>query len=464
MSNQSQRGNKVPSYDRLRAIACDPDATVHFVGVGGISMYSLARLTMLLGAGVSGSDRAENERTSELLLLGAKIKIGHSPDNIGAVDLVVRTHAVGEDNPELRAAVSRGIIIVSRAEYMAALMLDYSYRIGVSGSHGKSTTVAMLDCIFTRAMRRPTVLSGANLSHGEPFRIGDKGLMIYEGCEYKDSFLKFMPDIAVGLNLELDHTDYFADIDALTDSFIRALGRAKQFALISGDDPNLQKVKQNLPCRVVSFGSGDNNDYRYFITSFNEVGFDFSISRFGSCVEEFKLNIPGVFNLHNATAAIAVALECGIDTEIIKEAISSYRGIEGRLEYIGDRHGRQVYYDYAHHPTEIRATVNALKMLTGRPVTAVFKPHTFSRTKSLWSDFVGALSVSDYTIITDIFPAREEPIEGISSQRLASDIGGRALYCPDNDVADALDRYTSGVILLMGAGDFKEIRKRTLKK
>lgn len=464
MSNQSKSGNKGPTYDRIRSIACDSNAAVHFVGIGGISMYSLARLTMLLGASVSGSDRSENERIDRLSLMGAKIKIGHSPDNIGNANLVVYTQAVGEDNPELRAALSNVIAIASRAEYMAALMLDYSSRIGVCGSHGKSTTVAMLDCIFTRALRRPTVLSGANLSHGEPFRIGDRSLMIYEACEYKDSFLKFMPDIAVGLNLELDHTDYFADIDALRDSFKRALGRARQFALISGDDPNLKKIERDLPCRSVSFGSRDGNDYRYFITSFNEVGFDFTISRFGSCVGEFRLNIPGAFNVHNATAAIAVAMECGIDIEIIKDAISSYRGIEGRFEHIGYRLGRPVYYDYAHHPTEIRATVDALKMLTRQPVTVVFKPHTFSRTQSLWSDFVGALSLADHPIITDIFPAREEPIEGITSQRLASDIGSRAIYCPDCEVAEVVDLYTRGPILLMGAGSFKEIRKSILKK
>ena len=463
MNKKSRRKNSELTYDDLRTLAYDKDATIHFVGVGGVSMYSLARLTIKCGATVSGSDRGNNERLQELIMLGARVSVGHSADNVKGASLVVYTHAVFDDNVELQAAQEEGIPTVSRAEYMAALMLDYSWRIGVSGSHGKSTTVAMLECIFTRTMRNPTVLSGANLQGGSPYRMGSNSLLIYEACEYKDSFLKFTPDIAVGLNLELDHPDYFSSIDALKSSFAKALGRARDFALICGDDSNLTDIIPTIPCRVITFGSREVNDYRYSITAFLDCGFDFTISRFGSFIGSFRLNIPGAFNVHNATAAIAVALEQGIDLNDIKEAIASFSGIDGRLEYIGNRLGRPIYLDYAHHPTEIRSAIDAIRMLTGKPVTVVFKPHTFSRTEALWSEFIRALSLADYSVITDIFPAREQPIEGICSERLAREIGGNARYCSDDEVINTIDHYTDGVIALVGAGDFTKIKREIIK-
>lgn len=462
MGKQSGSSGRDISYDFLRKISRDPSMTVHFVGIGGVSMYSLARLTMFRGAGVSGSDRIESERTKDLALLGARINIGHSSDNLDGANLVVFSGAISEDNPELTEAKKREICTASRAEYLGALMLDYSSRIGVSGSHGKSTTVAMLDAIFSHAGANPTVLSGADLPSGQPFKLGSPGLMIYEGCEYKDSFLKFSPTISIGLNLELDHTDYFENLDSIKLSFIKALGRAKQFALINGDDKNLLDIIPRLKCRTVTFGSGENNDYRYSITSFVDSGFKFSLSRFGSVIGEFSLNIPGIFNISSATAAAAAALEYGIDVESVAEAISLYRGIGGRLEYIGDRFGRPVYYDYAHHPTEISASINALKMHTGQPLTVVFKPHTFSRTAAFWREFCTSLSLADYAVITDIYPAREEPIEGVTSLRLAGDIGGRAVYSTDEDVIKAVDLQTEGAIVLMGAGDFEKIKQRIL--
>ena len=269
----SSRSNSSLSYGQIRKIICDRSKRVHFVGVGGVSMYSLARLTMLNGVVVSGSDREDGERTSDLRLRGAEIAVGHKESNVIGTDLVVYNNALSKDNPEILEAKSHEIPTVSRAEYLGALMLDYSNRIGVSGSHGKSTTVAMLDAIFSYAKATPTVLSGADLPLGEPLRVGGKSLMIYEACEYKDSFLRFSPTIAVGLNLELDHTDYFDGIEAIKTSFVKALSRATRFALISGDDENLLDIKDKIKAPVITFGGGENNDYRYSVTSFNDVGF-----------------------------------------------------------------------------------------------------------------------------------------------------------------------------------------------
>lgn len=461
---KTNRDNKnTPTYDIIRKIAADRSATIHFIGIGGVSMYSLARLAINSGATVSGSDRESSDRTRELLLLGANISIGHSAENVKGADLVVYSHAIGIDNPELVEAAHLGIPTVSRAEYLGAAMLEYNNRIGISGSHGKSTTVAMLDAIFTRAGANPTVLSGAELSIGCPIRIGSRGVMLYEACEYKDSFLRFAPTVTVGLNLELDHTDYFADLDEIKLSFTKALGRASDFALLNGDDENLSSIIKNIKTRVITFGSGERNDYCYSITAFHDGAFSFTLSRFGSVVGSFELNLPGVFNLNNASCAIALAIEYGIDVEIIKEAIKSFSGISGRLEYIGSRFGRPIYLDYAHHPTEISASINALKEVTSQPLTVVFKPHTFSRTKALWQEFRCALSLADNLIITDIFPARETAIEGISSERLASEIP-RAIYCPDYDAVRTVDMQTDGAIVLMGAGNFDKIKKEILNK
>jgi UDP-N-acetylmuramate--alanine ligase len=451
------------SYGEIRKIATDKSKRVHFIGVGGVSMYSLARLTMLDGASISGSDREDGERIIDLRLLGGEIAIGHKRSNVIGSDLVVYNNAISPDNPEILEAKALGIKIVSRAEYLGAFMLDYGNRIGVSGSHGKSTTVAILDAIFGYAGVTPTVLSGADLPCGEPFRVGGRSLMIYEACEYKDSFLRFSPTIALGLNLELDHTDYFEGIDALKTSFVKALSRASRFAIISGDDENLLSIKDQIKAPVITFGGGENNDYRYSITSFKEIGFDFSVRRGGALIGDFELNIPGAFNIHNATAAIAASLEYGIDVDTVVEAISLYRGIPRRLEYIGQHLGRPVYYDYAHHPTEIKASIDALKSLTKGKLTVVFKPHTFSRTKSLWNELCASLSEADYILLTDIFPAREEPIECITSEALAEAVGSTARYCSDGEVISNIDLYTSGAIVLMGAGDLEEIKRNLLK-
>ena len=424
-------------------------------------MYSLACLTNHLGATVSGSDALESERTAKLVGRGIKVYIGHSPSNVIGASLVVFSHAVSEENPELCEARRLAIPTVTRAEYLGAIMLDYSHRIAVSGSHGKSTTTAMIDMIFDRSGIDHTTLSGAEFAEGEPFRIGEGSSFICEACEYRDSFLRFSPTIALSLNLELDHTDYFSDIEALKKSFCSFLSRAKNFALINGDDENLREIIPFIKTKVITFGSSENNDYRYKIIGFEGTSFLFSVSKFGSSIGEFRLNIPGAFNIHNATAAIALAVEFGISMEHISDSIASFSGIEGRLEYIGNHFGRPVYLDYAHHPTEISASINALKSMILRPLTVVFKPHTYSRTKAFWHQFRNSLSLADHLIITDIFPAREEPIEGITSKRLALDIEG-AIYSEDKETVNTVDRCTDGAIVLMGAGNFNKIRKEII--
>lgn len=464
MGRKNGNEEKSLSFDKLRALTEDSSKTIHFIGIGGVSMYSLARLALKKGASVTGSDRESNERTRALALIGARVFIGHSAELVNGADLVVYTHAIAQDNPELLRAEELSIPTVTRAEYMGSMMIGYNSRIGISGSHGKSTTVAMLDAIFTHAGVEPSVLSGSDLPIGEPLKIGSESLVIYEACEYKDSFLKFSPTIAVGLNLELDHTDYFESLTAMKDSFKKALSKATAFSVVNGDDENFRPIIKQIRGRVITFGQGSAADYRYSVVSFREEGFDFTISKFGSEIGRFRLNIPGVFNVSNATAAIVTALEYGIDIKTVSEAIAAYRGIARRLERVGQRYTRPVYYDYAHHPTEIAASINALKMLTRDYLTVIFKPHTYSRTRSLWEELKTALSLADNVILTPIYPAREEQIEGITSQRLAYEIGSRAKFCEDDEILRHLDRHTDGTIVIMGAGDMEKIKKDVLNK
>ena len=462
MAGQNKTGKEQISFDRIRKITSDKNSTVHFIGIGGVSMYSLACIAMLRGARVSGSDREESERTKKLAEKGALISIGHSTENIADASLVVYTHAISPDNIELWEAQRRAVPIVSRAEFMGAMMLGYSNRIGISGSHGKSTTVAMLDCIMSHAGTDPTVLSGADLSMGEPLKVGSDQLMIYEACEYKDSFLRFSPTISVGLNLELDHTDYFSSLDEMKQSFTKALGKASSVSVISGDDENLRRIMKNIKTRVVTFGSRYDNDYQYRITSFRDHGFEFSLSRFGSEIGRLEINLYGVFNVHNAVAAAVAALEYGIDFSVIYESLKEFSGISRRLELIGRRFLRPIYYDYAHHPTEIAAAINAMKMAEHEQITVIFRPHTYTRTQSLWQELIHALSLADYLVLTDIYPAREKPISGITSERLAREISHGAVCIKDGEVVNYVDQHTHGIILLMGAGDVEKIKKDLL--
>jgi UDP-N-acetylmuramate--alanine ligase len=449
-------------FGKIRKIIGTEGAVVHFVGIGGVSTYSLAVMTLRLGCTVTGSDLVDSSRLSRLRAAGAKITVGHSAESVRGASLAVFTHAVAEDNPELLLATELNIPTVSRATYLGALMLDYKKRIGVSGSHGKSTTTAMLDAVFSHAGKSVSVLSGADLPLGEPYRLSGNDYLVYEACEYRDSFLRFSPTLAIALNLEYDHTDYFADIRALRESFASALSRAK-IAVVNYDDENLNKIIKKIKARVITFGQSASADYRYRVVGFFDGGHEIEISHSGFPVGRFRINLPGVFNAQNAAAAIVASLTMGLDAEKIREGLSSFHGIGRRLEHIGDRYARHVFYDYAHHPTEIRCAIDTVRMLYGDSVTVIFAPHTYSRTKSLWDGFIRSLSLADYVALLDIYPAREKPIEGISSRRLADEIGKKATYLSRDELMSYIDRHTYGAIIVMGAADMDEIKARIIE-
>ncbi len=451
------------TYDRIRKIIEKEGARVHFVGIGGVSMYSLARLAHSASVNVSGSDREESKRTETLRSMGMNIHIGHDVCNIDGCDLVVYSHAINADNPELKEAADKNILTVNRAEYLGAFMTEYRKRVGISGTHGKSTTVAMLDLIFAYSRLNHSTLSGAALATGEPFRMGGKEILLYEGCEYKDSFLKFSPSYMAVLNLEYDHPDYFESPDSIKESFLKAILRS-ECALLNYDDLNVRSLisKAKGKTRIVTFGQGERVDYRYRIIAFEPGGCRFSLEHNKEEIGIFETRVPGAYNVTNAAAAVVIALLMGIPSADISAALSAFRGIEARLQYLGFVHGKDIYRDYAHHPTEIRVALNALQIHSGDSVTVVFKPHTYSRTKTFFEQFKQSLSVADNIIITDIYAAREEPIPGISAERLANEIGPKALYLPDSKVKEVIDSLDGGVVVLMGAGNMEKIKESLL--
>lgn len=436
--------------EKILSIISNEKINVHFIGVGGAGMSSLFCLTKYFGLDVSGSDIKEGEFLSSLKEHGADVFIGSRgtlPENTA---LCVYSLAIDESDSELLLCEKMGIPTVSRAEYMAALSSCYEKRIAVSGSHGKSTVTAMLSKIFSFDGREPTVISGASLGVGEGnFRLGALDTFIYEACEYKDSFLCFSPSVALFLNLELDHVDYFPSLDAIMHSFGRAMDSAR-CAIVNTDDERLKSLVRTCHTKIISVGSAGGEDYTYNIISSEPRMLRFTVSH-NEWKEEFSLPMIGDFNISNAAMAVACAYESGVSGENIKEALSDFCTIARRLEIIGQYKGVPIYYDYAHHPTEIKASIKAVKREVRGAVAAVFCPHTYSRTKALFSDFKEALSLLDRVMVTGITGAREVDTGDVSFEKLAFESGGIPVYNRD-DVVNNLDGSLSGIII-MGAGD-----------
>ena len=449
-------------YEKISEFLSTPSPHVRFLGIGGVSMYSLARLTLERGMRVSGYDRERGEYCERLSALG--VNISSEPDFASAASatLVVYSLAIDEYDREFIYAGSLGIPRVSRADFLSYLMSDYVNSIGISGTHGKSTVTAMLHEIFSVAGKSPTTALGARLPTGEPLSLGEGDVFIYESCEYRDSFLCMRPSVAVITNIEHDHPDYFKDEAAVVASFLECINRAEDIAVLPLDDKNILGILDKIKVPYVTYGISASADYGYSVDSFSDDGCKFTLFH-GGVSHTYTTQLIGYHNVANAACAAAVALEWGIADEDIKAALWSFRAPSRRLEYIGSYRGRQVFYDYAHHPTEISSAIGALRAWRSETVTVIFKPHTYTRTKAFWGGFVHSLSLADYVILTDIYAAREEPIFDITSERLAAEIGERAEYSTDGEILTALDK-TEGTVILMGAGDVSAIRRRILGK
>ena len=448
---------------------------VHFMGIGGISMSGLAEILHDRGFKVTGSDRSKSSITEALSEKGISIKYGQVKENItDDIDLLVYTAAISADNEELLEAKRRGIECISRADMLGQIMKNYKVPIAVSGTHGKTTTTSMIATILMEAESDPTVTVGGMLDCiGGNLKIGQSDLFLTEACEYTNSFLSFFPKIEVILNIEEDHLDFFKDINDIRNSFRRfsEIPGEDGLLIISADIDNYEEIVKDAKCKVITFGNSEKADYQASKLEFDEKGMArFNVSRNGNIGERIELSVPGNHNVTNALASIAVADYIGIDTKTIKDALFKFHGANRRFQIKGEVNGITVIDDYAHHPTEIKATLNAARNFKNKKLTVVFQPHTYSRTKALFDDFVDALMLADRIILTEIYAAREKNTIGISSRDLEKALrekGADVIFLENFDDIEKfiLANCRSGELLItMGAGNVDIIGDALLKK
>ncbi|MBQ8696222.1 MAG: UDP-N-acetylmuramate--L-alanine ligase, partial [Clostridia bacterium] len=427
-------------------------------------MSGIAVFAREMGYEGSGSDRSESDLTARLRESGVRIYLSHAAEHVVGADAVVFTAAVGGDNPEMAYAAEHGIPTVSRAQFLGYIMCRYENKIGVSGSHGKSTTSSMLSHVFLEAGLDPTVALGAELSEiGGAYRMGRGRDFIYESCEYKDSFLSFYPDIAVILNIDHDHVDYFLTMEHMTESFRQSI-RGAHTVIALADDARVDSALEGYTGRVIRFGMNEGCDFYPRELTYERGKARFTVMAFGEAVCEVSLAVPGEHNVLDALAAAAAAFICGVGAEDIGRGLGNFVGARRRFERKGSVRGIDVYDDYAHHPTEIRATLSGISKLGYRRVICVFQPHTYSRTAELFDEFTASFGAVDEVVFLDIFSARETDTLGVSSSMLAEQVEG-AKYFPSFDEAVEYLRSAShagDLILTMGAGDVYKIGERFL--
>jgi UDP-N-acetylmuramate--alanine ligase len=433
---------------------------IHFIGVGGVMMSSLALITHQRGYTVSGTDRTRTAVTESLEASGILVHYEHSAQAAQGADMIVYTVAISPDNPEYAYAKAEGIPCVSRADYLGYIMMGYAHRVGIAGMHGKSTCTSMCAQIFVDAGVDPTVLSGATTACLDgAYRIGGKQHFIFEACEYMDSFLDFNPSIAVLLNVEMEHVDYFKSMEQIRTSFGKyaALTGESGFAVANCDDPEVMASLASYVGGTVTFGI--ENEYATFraVHVTYEGGYPaFDVLLDGEFFAHIALSVPGKHNVYNALAAAAGAHLCGLSAEDIAQGLHHFRGAGRRMEYKGRLNGAAVYDDYGHHPTEVAATLQGMAQMGYERVFCVFQPHTYSRTAQLADQFAGAFADADRVILVDIYAAREKDSKGISSAKLASKVGVKATYQPDfQKVAEQLCTEVTArdAVVVMGAGD-----------
>ncbi len=446
---------------------------IHLIGIGGISMSAIAEILLKHGYQVSGSDIRDSNILEKLRKHGARIFIGHRKDNIQGPDLIVYSAAIGEDNPERVRGKELGIAQMDRAEILGEIMQGYDKAIAVAGSHGKTTTTSLISLLMEYSGLDPTILVGGELDDiGGNIKIGKSQVFITEACEYVESFLKFFPFIAIILNIDEDHLDYYRDIDHIKEAFKKfvALVPREGFLIACTDDEEVREVSKVASCNLISYGIDREALFMAQKIVFDSEGLpSFQVNYKGQYFGDFHLKVPGLHNIYNALAAIATSHILGIDSETIGKHIGKYKGIHRRFDILGELKGAKIIDDYAHHPVEIRATLEAAKQYPHRKIWAIFQPHTYSRTKALLKDFASAFDIADHIIITDIYAAREVDNKEVNSNNLVELINPelKALYIKDfHDIASYVyENIEAGdLVITMGAGNVYEIANLLLNK
>ena len=441
-----------------------PGKHIHLIGIGGVSMRPLGLVLRGMGMTVTGSDMNASVSTAELISKGITVHIGHSAKNIEGADCIIRTAAAHNDNPEIAAARARGIPVFERAQAWGLIMRAYKNAICVAGTHGKTTTTAMLTHIFMAAEKDPTVMLGGYLDLLKAgHRVGQGDTVIMESCEYCDSFLNFYPTVAVINNIEADHLDYFKDLAAVERSFRKfaALVPRTGFVIANGDDKNTEDTLTDI--KHITFGLDKKRDIHAENLTENDRSFD--VIAGGKFYTHIDLQVYGLHNVYNALAAASAAYVMGIDGKFVQKGLSTFKGAGRRMEFKGKFNGADVYDDYAHHPGELHALINAVKMMNYKRIIIAFQPHTYTRTKALFDDFVRELKRVDQVVLAEIYAAREQNTIGISSRQLAAQIPNAQFYETLPEVAAYLKSVAreGDIILTVGAGDIYQAGEMLLK-
>lgn len=453
----------------------DEPIHVHFMGIGGISMSGLAEILLNEKFTISGSDMNESDMTRKLVSLGASVAIGQKAENItDDIDLVVYTAAIHPDNPEFKAAQEKQIPMLTRAQLLGQMMDNYKYPIAVAGTHGKTTTTSMLTHILLAAEKDPTISVGGILDaiNGN-IRVGQSDILVTEACEYTNSYHSFNPVISIILNVEEDHLDFFSGIEEIQESFHTFAKKLPKEGLLvlNGDMDCTELLKEEVDAEIVTFGlTGDNLTYTAANIAYDDCGNgSYDLVENGVITDHIQLSVNGIHNVMNSMSTIAVARHLGIPTEFIKKGLLAFGGTHRRFEYKGTVNGITIIDDYAHHPTEIKATLTAAKNYPHNEIWCIFQPHTYTRTIAFLDEFAEALSHCDHVILADIYAAREKDLGEVHSKDIVErmqqyDVDAR--YLPS---FEAIEEFIlkncshNDLLITMGAGNVVNIGENLLK-
>ena len=446
---------------------------VYFIGIGGISMSGLAEILLKEGFTISGSDARESALTIHLEKAGAKVFYGQTADHITEdIDVVVYTAAIHDDNPEFAAAKAANLPMLARAELLGQIMRNYPTAIAVAGTHGKTTTTSMLSTILLKAKKDPTITVGGILPQiGGNIRVGHSDTFLTEACEYTNSFLSFYPTVGIILNIEADHMDFFKNLQEIRTSFHRFAALLPEDGLLVLDSAieHPEEITKDIRARVITCGLTGNEDYTAKDITYNEKGCaSFTLYHKGNALGIVSLLVPGIHNVSNALSALSASLELGIDFEKAVLGLLDFQGTERRFQYKGMVNGITIIDDYAHHPTEITATLKAALHYPHRDIWCVFQPHTYTRTQAFLTDFAKALSLADHVVLTDIYAAREINTIGITSLALKEELEKLGKQCDYFSSFDEIEKFLlkkcmhGDLLITMGAGDVLNIGENLL--
>jgi len=445
---------------------------IHFVGIGGIGMSGIAEVLLTLGYAISGSDQKLTPITERLAALGAQVFEGHKAENVGEAKAIVVTSAVHNDNPELVEARRRGIPVIPRGELLAELM-RLKYGIAIAGSHGKTTTTSMTASVLSQANLDPTVVVGGRVGSmgGSNARIGHSDFLLVESDESDGSFLKLAPILAIVTNIDREHLDHYKDIDEIRAAFQDFVNKVPFYgaAILCLDDENVQQILPQVKRRTLTYGSTAQVDLAISEANCGHFSSQFRLRLRGEDLGLFRVNVPGYHNVLNATAAVCVGLELGVEPNVIRVGLAHYSGVDRRFQVRGEQAGVTVVDDYGHHPTEIRATLAAARLCDYKRVLAIFQPHRYTRTQHLMDEFAKSFNAADAVFVLDIYAASEKPIEGVTSEALCERMtafGHRSVQYVgsiDRAVDAAVEASQPGdCVLTLGAGNVWQAGDRVL--